>query len=240
MEISAYKKASAVEQVSSQIISWIESGAYSVGQRLPSEAKIAEETSISRSSVREAIRLLSASGVLTVRHGSGTYVAQLPNRQVLCSNADNSVASVLDAVGCTIDEHMEFRISLEKAIMELIVANATDEDIDKLKSVNQQLEHASKNDADAQEQLELDLEFHRQLGKCTHNPLMAALYNEMMDFFSQKIHSMYDVGICNGYISFLAHQRIIDALYHRDLTVASSAVTDSVLTYLTLKNYKQP
>ena len=240
MEINDLKKTSAVEQVTGQIIQWIDGGTYGIGERLPSEAKIAEQTSISRSSVREAIRLLSASGVLTVRHGSGTYVAALPSSCPSGQATGISLTSVLSDVEATIEDRMEFRISLEKIIAELIIRNATDLDIDQLKAKNQQLDTLCKNGASQEEQLETDLAFHRIMGKCTRNPLMTALYDQVMGFVYDEMYQLYNTGVSNGYISFLAHQRIIDALYHRDTAVAASAIADSVLTYNTLKNYKQP
>ena len=60
--------------VSEKIIAMIKSGELPDGARLPAERVLAEQMGVSRTSVREAIRLLSLSGMLTSQQGSGTFV----------------------------------------------------------------------------------------------------------------------------------------------------------------------
>jgi GntR family transcriptional regulator len=52
-------------------------GRWGDGERLPSEAELALEFSVSRVTVRTALQALEARGLLTIRHGSGTFVADL-------------------------------------------------------------------------------------------------------------------------------------------------------------------
>lgn len=63
----------AVERVRSLIIS----GGLAPGQRLPAEAELSVDLGVSRSSLREAVRVLVTAGVLDVRRGDGTYVTSL-------------------------------------------------------------------------------------------------------------------------------------------------------------------
>ena len=60
------------------LLSGIEDGRWRVGDRLPSEPKLAADLGISRSTLREAIRQLVAEGLLDARHGIGTFVARVP------------------------------------------------------------------------------------------------------------------------------------------------------------------
>src|SRR5437868_565556 len=53
-------------------------GEFEAGARLPSEPELARSLGVSRSSLRGAIALLEADGVLTSQHGSGTYVSNRP------------------------------------------------------------------------------------------------------------------------------------------------------------------
>ena len=55
----------------------IADGALRPGDRLPSEGELCERLGVSRGSLREAIRMLAALGVLETRHGSGSYVSDL-------------------------------------------------------------------------------------------------------------------------------------------------------------------
>jgi len=62
-------------QVQQHLLNLIESGTYEPGQQLPSEADLAAQLGISRSTLREALLNLEQEGVITRKHGVGTFVA---------------------------------------------------------------------------------------------------------------------------------------------------------------------
>src|SRR5690606_31140835 len=61
-----------------EIRRFIESNDLQAGHKLPPERVFIEQLGVSRSSVREALRVLSTMGLIEVRHGDGMYVAQAP------------------------------------------------------------------------------------------------------------------------------------------------------------------
>jgi DNA-binding GntR family transcriptional regulator len=65
------------DQVVSLLDERIRSGHYPSGQRLPSEAELAEEFGVSRNTVRTALTRLATAGLIQRKHGSGTYVRQI-------------------------------------------------------------------------------------------------------------------------------------------------------------------
>lgn len=67
-----------VTKVRDALLEQIEGGAYSPGDRLPSEAKLTEEFSVSRTVVREAIASLRADGLVEPRQGAGIFVLAPP------------------------------------------------------------------------------------------------------------------------------------------------------------------
>jgi len=69
------------EQLKAEIVSWIDSGQYRPNDRLPTEHEIAEQSGMSRQTVRQAIGALVQEGRLNRRQGSGTYVAEAAVRQ---------------------------------------------------------------------------------------------------------------------------------------------------------------
>lgn len=75
----------------------IESGAYRPGSRLPSEAELAEQLSVSRATLREALRLLDERGLIRRRHGRGTFVRERPIRKEL--NRNFGITSMIRAAG---------------------------------------------------------------------------------------------------------------------------------------------
>ena len=68
---------SAVEVAFEGLRAMISTGRLGAGQRFPVEARLCTELGVSRSSLREAVRMLAALGVVETRQGSGTYVSRL-------------------------------------------------------------------------------------------------------------------------------------------------------------------
>jgi len=75
----------------------IERGTYRPGSRFPSEAELAEQLSVSRPTLRESLRLLEERGMITRRHGRGTFVRERPIRKEL--NRNFGITSMIRAAG---------------------------------------------------------------------------------------------------------------------------------------------
>jgi GntR family transcriptional repressor for pyruvate dehydrogenase complex len=124
MSFSAVNVVRPYEQIVRQIQEAIQVNALSRGDRLPTERELAETFGVSRSVVREAIKVLTAQGLVESRQGSGLYVVNQPIESV-------SRAIVLSV---TPDEHsvdqlFEFRRLLEVDAARLAATRATAEDI---------------------------------------------------------------------------------------------------------------
>ncbi|MFD0578489.1 FadR/GntR family transcriptional regulator [Dactylosporangium darangshiense] len=65
------------DEAIAKIRSMIQSGELPPGSRLPSEPQLASQMGLSRSGVREAVKVLESARVLDVRRGDGTYVTSL-------------------------------------------------------------------------------------------------------------------------------------------------------------------
>ena len=74
-ELRAVGRSKVPDAIVEQILEGIRSGAFGPGTVLPPERSLAERFGVSRGSVREAIRSLEYAGILDVRTGSGTFVA---------------------------------------------------------------------------------------------------------------------------------------------------------------------
>lgn len=66
------------QKISEDIISFILNEHLQPGDKLPNEAHLAKELNIGRSSLREAMKLLASRNIVTIKQGSGTYVASSP------------------------------------------------------------------------------------------------------------------------------------------------------------------
>mgnify|MGYP001247366450 CR=1 FL=1 len=75
-----------VDQVREQMLELISDGTYAVGDRLPNEQEMSERFQVSRATVREAYRALIDMGYLLRKHGTGTFLARVPQRHALDHN----------------------------------------------------------------------------------------------------------------------------------------------------------
>lgn len=131
-----------VENVLQQIRNAISSGRFRSGDRLPSEFELMKELNVSRNSLREAMKILSAIGVVEIRRGDGTYVCN----EVKPSFIDTISYSVL-LESSSAEELIEFRQTLDEDVLHMAVRRATDEDIRQLQEYINQM-RAKFNDGE--------------------------------------------------------------------------------------------
>ena len=72
--LSPIDNSSIVDKIIDRIVKAISTGQFKVGEKLPSEFELMEELNVGRNSLREAMKILSALGVVDIRRGDGTYV----------------------------------------------------------------------------------------------------------------------------------------------------------------------
>ena len=147
------------------------------------EVALAEELEISRTPVREAIKIFEAMGVLDVRIGSGTFVNP---------SLEPSLAQLLlfkmYLQQSTPQKMMELRRVMARGAAELAAERRTSDD---LANMGEAIEHMSKFVDMAEppwdEVLEADLDFHRAVNRATHNELMETMANYILDMVAPWI-----------------------------------------------------
>lgn len=125
-----------------EIRRFIEANDLQAGNKLPPERIFIDQLGVSRSSVREALRVLSTMGLIEVRHGEGMYVAQAPEAW---SNEDAQWFDVSEERA--LRNLVETRRGIELALVSAAVIRATDEDFDRLEEIINEHEAALKQDA---------------------------------------------------------------------------------------------
>lgn len=165
------------QQLASELKRRIESGVYSVGEKLPAERFIAEEMNVSRTVVREAIIMLEVEGYVEVRKGSGIHVINNQRKQLELPNANMEFASVGPF------ELLQARQLIESNIAEFAATQVTKQDIVTLMEIQ---EHARKEDHFRDS--EWDLKFHVQVALATQNSAMGTIVEQM---WVQRVHNPY-------------------------------------------------
>lgn len=170
MGFSAVTVVRPYEQIVRQIQQAIREQGLREGDRLPTERELAETFGVSRSVVREAIKVLTAQGLVESRQGSGLYVRNRPIESV--SRA--IVLSVLpqgDAVG----QLFEFRRLLEADAARLAAERATPEHIERLREIVATYEPGPDGQPDWESFSLVDETIHAIVATASGNP-----YLEMM------------------------------------------------------------
>lgn len=132
--------------------------------KLPSERELAVQFGVSRSAVREAIKLLEERGLLEPRNGRGAFVT-IPE----ASDLSSSLNVVYRMQGWTVDNLHEARWCLESFVAALAAQRATSDDVARLEAALASMD-ASLDDPDSY--MRADVEFHSALADSTHNPLL--------------------------------------------------------------------
>ncbi|MFP5019184.1 FadR/GntR family transcriptional regulator [Pseudonocardia phyllosphaerae] len=206
-----------VPQVETRLRECVSTGAWAPGEKIPSESALAAEIGVGRSSVREAIRLLSSDGLLEVRHGSGTFVA----------TPGSSTASVAQMLRCArLLEVYEVRRSLEVEAARLATRRAAADD---LVGLRERLADRAARVDDPEQFVVTDLDFHEAIVRLSGNAVLIDLFA-----FARPIiqAALIDRIANDGHLADVddAHDDLVTALENRDEAAAIAATIANLET----------
>ncbi|MFQ8897843.1 MAG: FadR/GntR family transcriptional regulator [[Clostridium] scindens] len=227
----ASKRESAVDIVVNNIKQLLIDRRLKPGDKLPSELEISEGLGVSRGSVREAMKILSAFGLIDIRVGNGTYVCETPANSIL----DSFLFSFF-TVNPNIDDIYEFRHIFEINILELILKHY-DENQRERRALKDNLDetwHVDEVRRVSGKIKENDLEFHRLLGKASCNLLAERIYNFVIDFMEPSITATHKHQ--HGGIVYKVHKNIVDIIETKDAGRIDEVITASVDTWSVLQS----
>jgi GntR family transcriptional repressor for pyruvate dehydrogenase complex len=211
-------------RVANQLLEMIVSQQFRPGDRLPPEREIGQELGVSRTVVREAIRVLSGKGVLGVISGSGVIVTQIDRENVAeTMRLFMQTGGSHDANGpFSYDKIHEVREMLEVRVAGVAAERATQADLEELRAAFQEL-------TDAVDSVELssikDVEFHRTIAKITHNDLYLIMLDSIRDVLIEiRQDTLVKRERRRSMIAF--HKRILEAIENGDSERARLAMSD--------------
>ena len=163
------KRAKLSEQTADRLYEWIvEERRYPPGSKLPNENELSGAMGVSRTTLREAISFLVAQGVLDIRRGKGTFVAEsLPDPGMDLT----ALAGVRSRVRAK--DLFEMRLIFEPATVALACRRASDEE---LEQIRKKAERVARIAAEGGNWPLADQEFHWALIRASHNEYMRRLY----------------------------------------------------------------
>jgi DNA-binding FadR family transcriptional regulator len=206
------------EQVAEQIEKRILDGELRSGDRLPTERHLAEQFHVSRTAVREAMKILAQKGLVDMRPGRGTIVIDGADA-AMQDSIDLVMKLKLGEVGGS-NSLVEVREILEVEIAALAAARATEKEIAAMREAVKIMDE-SLDDADAF--IAADNRFHEALAQATQNTLIFILVNSIVNLLSEQRKQIFDVegGPQRGQIH---HKRILESVIRRDPQAARDAM----------------
>lgn len=194
------------EEIVEQIKALISEGELKPGERVPSERELASLLGVSRPSVREAIMVLEAMGLVESRQGGGTFVRSLTENALSdpLTNLVGKNPKLLHALA-------EVRLGLETWSAYLAAQRATEEEIGEMEQLYAEMERQANSggwDAD------VDSKFHYAITAATHNTLQLHVLD--------TIHGLFHTTIQVALMEFYQKEGYIDRLlsHHRDILLA--------------------
>lgn len=145
------------------------------GDKLPNENILSEELKVSRTTLREAIRILATGGILEIRRGRGTFVRsdlEIDNPKEL---------EPLTSTEVKVRDLYEMRLIFEPEAAYYAALRATDKEIERIVSLGVEIEERIRQEKD---RTEVEQAFHKSIAKATHNEFM----NQLMPVIYEGIN----------------------------------------------------
>lgn len=204
------------EEIADQVVEQINSGAFAVGDKLPSERVMAERFGVSRNVIREAIRGLEEKGFVQVQAGRGAYICKPDSRKL-----SQNLSDVVRSSEASPKEILDAREVFETAIAATAAARACPATIEPLRLLLQQMEKA---DVSPTQFAVLDQEFHLAMARCAQNPVLTLLADSIYQMASDSLFLLtpHDAGCIAT--SLQEHCEMLAALEQHDVARVQEAL----------------
>lgn len=217
-KFQAVKQTKTYAEIVEQISKLIEQGELKPGDRLPAERTLSASMNIGRQSLREALSVLEALGLIEVKHGVGTFVRQDALSKLLTVDQydvkDENPFELLDA-----------RRVIEPEMAGLSAKNATEEELAEMERALTELQN---NIIAGRHEFELDRQVHLAFARGAHNDILYRTMLEITEKMSQhmwvimKEKSLAVLGRNEKYHK--EHEKIFMAIKSRDPKLAAQAM----------------
>lgn len=187
------------------------------GQKLPSERELAQMFNVSKSSVREALIILSSIGLIQ-RNSEGSYV----NDNIIASQFTETYSLLLTEQDYA--ELYEARKLIEAVTVQLAARKADAEDIQMLEEIVEMMEDVVRKIKDPYQSIEayveLDIDFHMHLAMAGKNKVLCEFISTVRKFLNIQVSKMFTYKLQQKQdiyrIAQERHRKIVEAIMNRD------------------------
>jgi GntR family transcriptional repressor for pyruvate dehydrogenase complex len=207
-----------VQRIISEIQDLLVKGALLPGDRLPPEGKLASQFGVGRTSVREAMKILAALGVVEIRRGDGTFIAKGDSIQLL-----NPLEFALILEKGESQELLELRRVIDLGCCDLVVHRAREEDLERLATLAEEHRRLVRARASSEIIGAKDIEFHRAFLESTRNRPLIKVGRTIWALFVRSILRAEDPRAVTR-MSVQHHTDLVRAIQARDAEKARRIV----------------
>ena len=175
------------------------------GEFLPSETELAKNLGVGKTSIREAIKMLQALGIVEVKRGQGTVIRPTPGEEFI-----NSMIFQFIVQDGEPDDIINLRIMFELAYTLMAMKQATEEDMENIRGIHHRFESDIQQGIQS---VEDDLGFHRAILESTHNPFVIWIGEAILQLFKATMSKAMTM---NPTRTLQNHQGIVEAFCERD------------------------
>ncbi|MBE3595778.1 MAG: FadR family transcriptional regulator [Hydrogenibacillus sp.] len=215
MELKPLRRTSLYLAIVEQLESYIMSEQLQPGDRLPPERDLAETLGVSRTTVRQALAVLEAKGLIESHIGSGTYA-----RRRSPEFAVARLAHLLDHARVRLTEALEVRSLLEPEVARLAAERGSDDEIRQLTELAEQM---SAKQGDLDSWLAQDSAFHQAVARAAKNRIVLTILEVIHNAIGEtrRLSLSAPEGVS---ISTADHLAIAQAIAARDGKAAQAAM----------------
>ena len=175
-----------------------------IGTNLPSEKDMAAEFKVSRSVIREALRILEMSGLVDIRKGptGGIFVTNVYHEPI-----KRSLNNMITSGDITIEHLFEARMLIEPRIAREAALHAGKEDLRKLRDL---FKDSEANFDDPARLKQNNLRFHLLLARASGNPVLSIMLESVIELLVERIMDFVDLRLERHFLAI--HQEIFQVI----------------------------
>ncbi len=194
------------------------------GEKLPTENELCAMFGVSRTALREALRMLSARGLIAIRKGSGIYVTKYSTADVM---RPMQLYFEMNFSHDSIRQFVDIRKMMEPEIARRAAQNRTDEEAAQLEQILAKLDKCTEENFDKEGLLDRD--FHLKIAESCANPIIPMMIKPIYDFMP-KIKTLIYANIVHVKSTAQQHhKRILEMILQRDSQGAFEVMGEHML-----------
>ena len=192
-----------------------------IGTRLPSEVDLSQEFNVSRSVIREALRILEISGLVNIKKGpsGGIFVSNVYHKPI-----KDSLSNMILSGKLTTDHLFSARLLIEPHIAREAARHATKKD---LKDLQKLMQDSEAHIDDPVRLRRNNLDFHLLLARASGNPVLSILLESIFELMVERFLDFWDLEFEQYF--FEVHRNIFKVIKERKPEEAGRLIKEDML-----------